>query len=70
MKRSYFTYFLPTVLLDLLCVPLISPQYVGGFLPDGLVKAIVSDVQDPIPFAPSIAKIGATVWTVSKSSLI
>ena len=39
-------------------------------MPDGLVKAIVSDVQDPIPFAPSIAKIGATVWTVSKSSLI
>ena len=40
-------------------------------MPDGLVKAIVSDVQDPIPFPfPSIAKIGATVWTVSKSSLI
>ena len=40
-------------------------------MPDGLVTAIVSDVQDPIPFpAPSAAKRGATVWTVSKSSLI
>ena len=47
-----------------------SPQYFGTEAPDGLVTAMVSELQVPIGLVPLAAVSGATILTSSKSNLI
>ena len=47
-----------------------SPQYFGTEAPDGLVTAMVSELQVPIGLDPLAAVSGATILTSSKSNLI
>ena len=47
-----------------------SPQYFGTEAPDGLVTAMVSELQVPTGLPPLAAVSGATILTSSKSNLI